>query len=170
MTRDQSSSLWNTSVDARNYESPNDKYLAAILEQYKLYVEMAERVSQRRGAANSFFLTLNSAILTTIGIFWTDHIEAPSWLLGMPLVGAVVQCGGWYMLVRSYRQLSSAKWSAVAAFEERLPAFAYSEAEWQSLARGADWRVYLPLTRLEQWIPATFASIYIIALVLALTL
>ena len=30
----------------------------ALLEQYKLYVEMMDKVSERRGNANSFFITL----------------------------------------------------------------------------------------------------------------
>jgi hypothetical protein len=31
-----------------------------VLEKYKLYVEMADRVSARRGLTNSFFLALNT--------------------------------------------------------------------------------------------------------------
>ncbi|MGH6629978.1 MAG: RipA family octameric membrane protein, partial [Burkholderiales bacterium] len=41
----------------------------AILEQYKTYVEMADRISGCRALANTFFLTLNTAIFTVIGVF-----------------------------------------------------------------------------------------------------
>jgi hypothetical protein len=41
--------LWNNTVSAANYEGACEKYQLAILEQYKLYVEMADRISQRRG-------------------------------------------------------------------------------------------------------------------------
>jgi hypothetical protein len=34
-----------------------------VLEQYKLYVEMADRLSARRALANTFFLTVNTAVL-----------------------------------------------------------------------------------------------------------
>jgi hypothetical protein len=47
--------LWNQSVSAACYEGAKEKYQAAILEQYKLYVEMADRISQRRGLTNTFF-------------------------------------------------------------------------------------------------------------------
>jgi hypothetical protein len=40
------------------------------LEQYKIYVEMADRISARRGMTNTFFLTLNTAIFTAVGVFW----------------------------------------------------------------------------------------------------
>src|SRR4051812_38656787 len=38
------------------------------LELYKLAVEMADRTSARRTAANSFFVTLDSAFLAAIGL------------------------------------------------------------------------------------------------------
>ena len=44
-----------------------EKYQEHLLEQYKLYVEMADRVSQRRLTTNSYFLSINSAILAFVG-------------------------------------------------------------------------------------------------------
>ncbi|RDD97660.1 hypothetical protein DTW92_07525 [Paracoccus pantotrophus] len=40
--------------------APRDK---EVLEIYKMLVEMADRVSQRRQSANSFYLTVNTAII-----------------------------------------------------------------------------------------------------------
>ena len=60
--------LWNTDITPTSYEGASEKYQAAILEQYKLYVEMADRISNRRGLTNTFFLTINTAIFTVIGI------------------------------------------------------------------------------------------------------
>jgi len=39
-----------------------------LLEQYKLYVEMADRVSARRGQANMFYISLLSALLALVSI------------------------------------------------------------------------------------------------------
>ena len=39
-------------------EEYGDKYPDHLLEQYKLYVEMTDRVSQRRERSNPFFMTL----------------------------------------------------------------------------------------------------------------
>jgi len=36
---------------------------AGYVELYKLAVEMADRISARRGVANSFFLTINTGLL-----------------------------------------------------------------------------------------------------------
>ena len=48
-------------------ETYGERYADHILEIYKLYVEMADRISSRRQAANSFFLTINSAIVALVG-------------------------------------------------------------------------------------------------------
>lgn len=50
---------------------------SVLLEQYKIYVEMADRVSARRGLTNTFFLSLNSAIFAAIG-FAVGHIAHPA--------------------------------------------------------------------------------------------
>src|SRR3954452_21348561 len=102
--------LWNDAVGPVNYKDAGEKSQAAILDQYKLYVEMADRVSQRRGLTNTFFLTLNTAIFTVIGVFWKDKPSGFAWLLVFPLIIAVGQCAAWWWLVRSYRLLNGAKY------------------------------------------------------------
>ena len=47
-------------------EEYGENYKAHLLEQYKLYVEMADRISARRQTANSFFLSINTAIIALI--------------------------------------------------------------------------------------------------------
>jgi hypothetical protein len=153
--------LWNDEVNESDYADGRDKYQGAVLEQYKLYVEMADRVSNRRGLANTFFLTLNSGILTVLAVFWKDPPSASDWLLVFPLAGVLGQCIAWYWIVRAYRQLNGAKWAVVGALEERLPAYQFSRAEWDTaLSRGKSWRAYMPLSHIEEWIPVLFGLVY----------
>ncbi len=42
-------------------------YEAHYFEQYKLFVEMTDRISSRRQSANSFFLSVNTAVIAIIG-------------------------------------------------------------------------------------------------------
>ena len=135
---------------------------AVLLEQYKIYVEMADRVSARRGTTNAFFLTLNSAIFSAIGFVWgRDAHPEGSWILVFPMFVFVGQCLAWYWLVRSYRQLNGAKYAVIGAMEERLPASPYWAAEWKALGKGEDPARYWPLTHLEQWLPLFFAITYL---------
>ena len=137
--------LWNAEVSPKSYEGDAEKYQSAVLEQYKLYVEMADRISNRRGLTNTFFLTLNTGIFTVIAVSWKDRPAISPWVLVLPLVVALGQCAAWWWIVRSYRQLNTAKYRVVGALEERLPASVYWRAEWIALGEGKDWRRYLPL-------------------------
>ncbi|MFL5935310.1 MAG: hypothetical protein ACJ744_17200 [Gaiellaceae bacterium] len=162
--------LWNDDVTPATYTAANEKYQAAILDQYKLYVEMADRISARRGLTNTFFLTLNSAVFTLFGVFWKDRpTEISSWALVLLAAVAVGQTAAWWVIVRSYRQLNTAKYKVVGLLEERLPASPYWSAEWTALAKGRDPSVYLPLTHVEQWVPVLFAVVYLLGFLLALT-
>jgi hypothetical protein len=158
--------VWNDS-GANQDESDSDR--TVILEQYKIYVEMADRISSRRGLTNTFFLTLNTAIFATIGAIWKDQAKTASWILVFPLTAIVVQCGAWFFLVRSYRQLNSAKYTVIGVLEERLPASPYWRGEWKALGEGRDKAKYWPMTHLEQWIPVIFAATYVLAFIVAVT-
>ncbi|MEU6231242.1 hypothetical protein [Streptomyces sp. NPDC047042] len=161
--------LWNPSVGPGVYAGDGAAHQNAVLEQYKMYVEMADRVSARRSLTNTFFLTLNTAIFTVIGALWKERPTESPWLLLFPLVALVVQCGAWFFLVRSYRQLNSAKYTVIGVLEEQLPASPYWKAEWKALGEGKDTAKYWPLTHLEQWVPAVFAATYLAGFITAVT-
>jgi hypothetical protein len=97
---------------------------------------------------------------------WNHAVKAyPEWLTvigiwhsGAPLPEPLTEANS----VRSYRQLNTAKFKVVGALEDRLPASPYWHAEWVALGEGKDWRKYLPLTHLEQWVPVLFGLVYVI--------
>lgn len=163
-----SENLWNEGAETPRYGAPIGGYLLALLEQYKLYVEMSDRVSQRRGLTNTFFLTMNTGVLTAIAVFLDRPLGwDPAWL-ALPAVGLIGQCVAWYSILRSYRLLNAAKYRVIGAMEERLPASPYVRAEWAALGEGKDRRLYWPLTHIEKWVPVLFALVYVGGLVAAL--
>lgn len=68
-------------------ESYGESFKTDLFEQYKLYVESAERISERRVAANNYLLTVNAFLVTLYGLiaasrfntFWTN-IGARGWV------------------------------------------------------------------------------------------
>jgi hypothetical protein len=154
--------LWSKGVGPDQYGGKS-MYQAAVLEQYKVYVEMADRISQRRALTNTFFLSVNTAIFTVIGVLWQRRAHTAGWPLVFPLVAVLGQCFAWFYLLRSYRLLNAAKYIVIGAMEERLPASPYWRAEWSALGEGKDARKYWPLTHIEQWIPSLFALTYLAA-------
>ncbi|WP_439650868.1 RipA family octameric membrane protein [Micromonospora solifontis] len=159
--------LWGPSTEADKDAGPAGGRQSVILEQYKIYVEMADRISARRGLTNTFFLSLNTLIATAAGVVWKDRSAVEVWYLSVPLAALLLQCAAWFWLLRSYRQLNSAKYIVVGALEERLPASPYWRAEWKALGEGRDPSRYWPLTHLEQWIPVSFAVVYVAGFIIA---
>lgn len=134
--------------------------IGPVLEQYKMYAEMADRISARRGLTNTFFLTLNTSIPALVIGTWQGKASPPAGLVLFMLALMLIQCLAWFWLVRSYRQLNAAKYAVIGALEEQLPASPYWSAEWAALGQGKDPARYFPLTHLEQVIPALFAITY----------
>jgi len=152
--------LWNDDIDEENY---GPLYKEHIFEQYKLYVEMADQVSNRRNLANTFFLTLHTLLLGAIGFSYEKGPELGGhWFIIFPLAGVLLLCAAWWFIVRSYRQLNTGKYLIVGEFEKRLPASPYWSAEWKALGEGKDIKKYLPLTHVENWVPLVFAFLYIL--------
>lgn len=164
-----SDGLWNKDA-ALFYGGDVKASQAALLEQYKTYVEMADRISQRRSLANTFFLSLNTAIFVLMGSLWKTPRGGRAWLLLFPLIALLGQCLAWFYILRSYGLLNSAKYAVIGALEERLPASPYWKAEWIALGEGRDFAQYWPLTHIEEWIPILFAITYLAGFLAVITI
>lgn len=131
-------------------------------ELYKLAVEMADRISARRGIANSFFLTVSTALATLLG---TQEMR---WYVA---AAGIVVAITWWALLKSYRDLNSAKFRIILAMEDRLPVRVYGD-EWDHLKRDpvkfalrrdalSAWlSQYRELGQVERIVPWVFALIY----------
>ena len=117
------------------------------LELYTLAVEMADRVSARRAAANSFFLSVNTALLVLVG--------GGSFRWYVAAAGIAVALA-WWTLLRSYRELNRAKFRVILALEERLPARVFGAEQIPQ---------YRELGRVERVVPWVFAALYAAELV-----
>lgn len=136
---------------------------AARLEQYRLYVEMTDRISARRQTANSFFLALNSAIISLGGYAVVKQgTTVPDALIWLTSASGVLLSGLWLRLILSYRDLNTRKFLVIHAMERTLPFRPY-DAEWEAVGRGTNRLFYLPFTHIELWIPVAFMVLHIAA-------
>lgn len=153
--------LWNEQITNPGYSESRELSQTHILEQYKLYVEMVDRISARRNLTNVFFLTLNTTIISALGIFLQNKVEiTPKWLIFIPALAILTQCAAWWWLICSYRKLNSAKFEIINQLEEKLPSTPYA-SEWKELGEGKDIKKYLPLTYIENIVPILFGIVYI---------
>ena len=152
--------LWNEVKPGDDYPK-HDKWHSHLLDQYKLYVEMADRISQRRTAANSYFLTVNSAILGFVGYLTSKDSTDYLWLLA---VAGTTLALFWYSVIQSYKNLNTAKWSVVHEIEKRLPISPY-DAEWEAVERGQNARLYRPISHIEGGVPWVFVFLHLVVFV-----
>jgi len=154
------SRLWNEPKAGDDYPK-NEKWHGHLLDQYKLYVEMADRISQRRTAANSYFLTVNSAILGFVGYLTSkDDATKNLWLLAV--AGAALTLL-WYSIIIAYKNLNTAKWNVVHEIEKRLPISPY-DVEWEAVQRGTNPHLYRPISHIESGVPWIFLVLHLFVL------
>jgi len=127
-----------------------------VMELYKLAVEMADRISARRGVANSFFVALQSAILSALGFL--SGRTADTWVLVAVCVSGAVTSATWFVLLRSYRTLNRAKFAVITRLERELSHQIFAD-EWDALRSDPikHWRPrYAELGTVERVVPVVF--------------
>lgn len=146
-------------------EHYGDAYRQHVLEIYNTYLEMADRISTRREKANSFFLTLNVAVVGFVGyLSGSDKFSSDDPWLSLVALAGILLSYLWYRIIQSYRNLNSAKFKVVIEIEKLLPLRPY-DAEWESVGRGKNLKLYRPFTRVEAIIPWIFLVLHVIALI-----
>jgi hypothetical protein len=143
----------------KNYKTDANNLL---LDQYKMYVEMHDRISARRNQANSFFISLLSGILAIFSIASNQGKTAMHPIVGV-VVGilGVILCLLWNFNIRAYRRLVERKIQVILEMEIHLPFYCYTREG--SLRRQdlAD-KTYFRPTSIEQLTSIIFSSVYLV--------
>jgi len=147
---------------SKTREEYGDEYKKHLFEQYELYIEGAEKISDRRQNANNYFITINTALITFLGLsFQVGFLSSLSWVrLLLAVVGIVICIIFWYLL-RSYKQLNTGKYKIIHEIEKYLPLALY-DYEWKILEEGRNKKVYYPFSHVELLIPWVFGIIYLV--------
>jgi hypothetical protein len=134
---------------------------------FELYLATAEKVSDRRAQANSWMLSVNSAIVALYGYLQADKMSVDSaqkviWLWAIPSAGALV-CLSWVTLLSSYRKLNRAKFAVLIQIEAELSISLFArerEAYHRDRRRS--------LSYVETLVPIFFVLLYLAILVAAI--
>lgn len=134
------------------------------LELYKIMVQSSESLVNRRQAVNTFFLTMNGAILTALGLIVQN--AGGQQLLGgvgvfvVALTGALL-CVAWRSLIISFGQLNRGKFKVINTIEQHFAVSIYA-AEWEALGRGENPKIYRAFTSREIWVPTTLLVLHLV--------
>ena len=143
--------------------SYGDSFKADLFEQYKLYVESAEKISERRVAANNYLLTVNAFLVTLYGLAAASRFST-FWIILVPVAGILVALT-WHRIITSYRDLNTVKFRVIHELEDQMPAALYAY-EWHKAEEGRG-KAYHPLSHLERWVPIIFMVLYLLLAVLS---
>lgn len=135
-----------------------DSYKEHRFKQYENFIESANQISMNRMSANKFFMTINSFLLTTFGIF-IDKLAWATWII--PVLGIIISII-WFTQIKSYSTLNSAKFEVINEIEEDLPLHLYKK-EWDIIKNNTK---YKTLSKVEQKIPLAFGSVFLILLII----
>ncbi|WP_278592621.1 RipA family octameric membrane protein [Marinobacter salarius] len=139
------------------------------LDLYKIMVQSSEGLVSRRQNVNTFFLTMNGALLTAFGLILQGSGGDKFGALGVAVLAlaGVILCGAWRSLITSFGQLNRGKFQVINTIERYLKAAIYA-AEWEALGRGEDPGKYRSFTSREIWVPNALIVIHGIIVVVAL--
>jgi hypothetical protein len=151
-------------------EEYGEKYTDHLIEQYKLYVEMADNISTRRSQTNAFYITVLSGLLAVLALAADKFAGAAqdASFIAVAILG-IVLCVVWYINLESYRQLNSGKYKTIHEMEQRLP-FPCFDREWEIMSmRGEDGKPkFTRLTRVEKFVPILLGIPFLFLLVYAI--
>ena len=142
-----------------------------LLEIYKIHVEMADRISQRRLQTSRFYIALLSGLFALISLVLNKEIfirDSRVVLILASLLG-IVLCIVWWINLHSYKQLNDVKFQVIHELEKQLT-YSFYKKEWDLLEEGKQMRSYFQLTKVEKFVPFLMMILYILLLVFALFL
>ena len=152
-------------------EEYGDYYENHLMDEYKLFVEMADRIRTSRIQTSKYYLSLLTGLTTIYSIFFKDKLLSMNALSG--IVIAVMALGLtilWFAHLMSYKQLSIGKFTILREMEKSIP-FPYYTEEFKVLQKEREKDKFATyLTSIEIVIPFIFAIPYALLLIYFLVL
>jgi len=141
-------------------------YKNHMLAQYKLFVESVNYTSELKLKINTYFLTINTALITAIGLAISRNtVNSLVWHLILPLAGMSISLI-WWGTTYSYKQRNISKLRIVHCIEERLPLALY-KTEWRLMDENHANPVKKFFFQIDLFIPWVFAVSYLLFIALS---
>jgi hypothetical protein len=147
-------------IEKKNY---GDLFSQHLFDQYRHYVESAEKISERRVTAHNFFLTVNSFLTALYGIL--KNFGMNLWGTRLLTIIGILASFTWLFVIRSYRDLNTVKFEVIHELENYMPAALY-HYEWQKAQHGKR-QTYKPTSHIEKYVPIIFIVLYMTLLLIS---
>src|SRR3989338_1182857 len=130
--------------------------------QYKLFVESVNYTSDLKLKLNTFFLTVNTALITAIVLGFSSgrFIDSSVWHLLLPLAGVLISII-WWGATYSYKQRNIIKLRIIHCLEEQLPLALYT-TEWHLMEENHGSSLKKRLFSIDLFMPFVFLVCYLL--------
>ncbi len=138
-----------------------------IMEQYKIFVESAQKISDTRSQTNKFFISILSILFAISALVsnFNNIIYLSVCTLVIGLFG-ILLCYLWYRSIHTYKALNSAKFAVIHEIEQELPIKCFIK-EWDILEKCKK-KEYLIITGTEKKLPILLALPFILIIILSI--
>lgn len=142
-----------------------------LLDQYNRFIESVWFIGNLKQKVNSYFLSVNTILLATIGISFSGFTNVAininlfqngAWHIAIPAIGLVL-CIVWGIIIYSYKQKQHIKLAILHCIEEHLPIAPYMTEEEIIEEQFTGWKSYL--FRVSLGVPWIFVLLYLVILV-----
>lgn len=139
-----------------------DQFWIALIEQYKLYVEMHDRISARRSQMNGFYISLLTGLLAILSIVADNDVFSGNQPIVFAIVGllGMALCFLWRLYIKAYARLVWRKIQVIQDMEKQLPYPCYIR---ENRLRDTDLTnkdTYVRHTTIEQYTAIAFGVLY----------
>lgn len=112
-----------TNEDLHDLAKGSDSVSERMFEQYKMYKEEAENLVKTRQTSSNYFMLMNGALLTLIGVALEPEQahEIIAFILAVASFAGIIISQSWANTVNHYKDLHTAKERLINAIEESLP-------------------------------------------------
>ncbi|MHA1279836.1 MAG: RipA family octameric membrane protein [Candidatus Helarchaeota archaeon] len=145
-----------------------DQYENHCIKQYEIYVGLMDKTSERRIECNKYFISLNSLLVSLIGIAnfsgFFPNIRI-IWLIITTLFGGVLNII-WIAMLTSYSNLNEARFHIIHLIEEKLPLLIFKK-EWDYVNTEQKQK-YSLLSKEEKNVPLLFIGLYGLLIIIGL--
>ena len=149
-----------------------------MMKQYQMFVETSEELVRRKQNVNSFYITLNSLIVSIILAAFTFAdsfkvmnvpIKYSTIIIGLSaLVGGIVSLS-WHSLLQSYADLNGSKMKIISYIETQL-AYNLYHTEWQLVSQKKGNKKYKSFSAKEKFIAKLFLGLYAVLFIVGILL
>jgi hypothetical protein len=122
-----------------------------LIEQYKAYLADVGNIGSRYTTAQSFYLSVVSALIGVVAFFAkdVDALRRYAWVAALVLGFIALICFVWWRTLSFYQELFGAKFAVLKKMEVAGGLYQVFEEEWTELKKRGEPK----LVRDEKWIP-----------------